>query len=347
MCQLRRVDERLERVANECLAAADVGVGMVVGATLTEELRVEVRDARQRPRRAVGEVVRGRVQELPDAGPPQREHREVAVVVAGGDAGAVEPLPDRLPREPALLDGEHVGLGASGLRRVQVLAVRERGAEERRVVAVEGGEPARELRRERKVVTQVEARRVLVVPAAGREESAVALRAALVPTVAGIGVVAPAVRVRLGRLLEHVCGLHGTVRPRDGLVLAPVDAEVTPVAPPTRLQVTRGRRRAIRASGRRTGSPSSRRRRGRCRTPTPRSRACCVNRTPVAGTEGGGASAGTPAAPSPPPPCRRAARPASGTRVVRWSSGPLAPLTSVFLAAIYAIRQGPRRYDRA
>ena len=74
-------------------------------------------------------------------GAPEREEREVAVVVARRHAGA----PSRSQivshgKPPA--GRERVGLVAAGLRGVQVLAVRVRRAEQRRVVAVERREAA-------------------------------------------------------------------------------------------------------------------------------------------------------------------------------------------------------------
>ena len=50
---------------------ADVGERVVVALLGAEELRVEERDRRQRPRRAVGEVVRRRVQERAPCAVPQ------------------------------------------------------------------------------------------------------------------------------------------------------------------------------------------------------------------------------------------------------------------------------------
>ena len=198
----------------------------------------------------------------------------------------------------------------------------------------------RELRRERQVVAEVVAGGEHVVAAARREEAAVALRAALVPAVAGVGVAAALVRARLVGGADEVLGGDRAVGPGERLVLVAVDAEAAAVAAPAGVEVARGRRPASRASGRTSGSPSSRRRRGRCRTRVAGSSS--MLRPPKPGMAGSRrrqpGSAVTAAAAPPTSPARFR----NSRRSIVIAASPQSPRDRDFLAAIYAIRQGLR-----
>ena len=143
-----RAAEGLHDVGQEGLPEADVGVRVVVGGhpVGADEPRIDDGDLRERAGRRV-RVVLGdgpRVGEV--AGAPERDLREVGVVVASRHAERVAERPERRPvpaQRPlgvllGLLRGEVVVLQAAGLRRVQVVPVRLGGAEQRAEPAVVG-----------------------------------------------------------------------------------------------------------------------------------------------------------------------------------------------------------------
>src|SRR6185369_7894024 len=111
----------------------------------------------------------------------------------------------RRPRESARVSDlrrQRVGLDAARLRRVHVLAVRKRRAEQRREIVVAEHALARELRIELDIGLVVVADRELVVVAA--QETTPKLRAAAFPSVRRIAEIAAAVvrreRMRRDRL---------------------------------------------------------------------------------------------------------------------------------------------------
>ena len=233
-----RFGERLEHVAEEPLAGTGIGVRMIVGLPRPGIGRVEERDGGEVAGVARLEVLVDRRQQGAEARAPERQARQVAEVRPDGDAGAPQPIPDRVELEAELGDRDVVVVVPTRLGAVQVAAVRLRRGEHRRVVVVERREPASHAGVERQVVGLVVAEGVAVVAAVGPEEPAVALRVTGGPAVARVVEAAapPGVRHRLGVEVERVDHLT-TRRIEVALHRLGVDGERVAVAREPPLEV--------------------------------------------------------------------------------------------------------------
>ena len=197
---VRRLHERLERVAartaarragrradgRRCVSRRPMKLG-VTNETLRESPGSPRRRGSSRP-----------VHEREHLRPEQREHREVAVVLAAGDARARSCQQDVVPLEAVGRRRERVRHVAAGLPRHQVLAVGVRRPEQRRVPVVAHDEPASEPLVHREVFGLEVAEREDVVAAPGRQETAVTLGPAAVPAVRWVRVAARPPRVGIG-----------------------------------------------------------------------------------------------------------------------------------------------------
>ena len=155
VCQCFEVVNALKTSLRKCWPARTSASGWSSFSPDAEERGIDERHVREGARGAVGEVVGDRARRRNEPATPKREERQVGRVVRGRDAGRDEPVPDRRPLERNGWD--RVVHPAVRLAGVQVEAVRERRAEQRRVRVVAHGEPASQVRSERQV-------RALVVP---------------------------------------------------------------------------------------------------------------------------------------------------------------------------------------
>ena len=114
----------------EALRHADVAVWMVVGAVRPDETRIDHDNVREGAVRRVFEVAVDRRDAIEHAVAPQREEREVGVVVARRNARALETIPDRLAAVDADIELRRLFLVPERRGRVHVLPVRERAREQ-------------------------------------------------------------------------------------------------------------------------------------------------------------------------------------------------------------------------
>src|SRR4029079_2183449 len=121
---------------------------------------------------------------------PEREEGDVGVVVGSWDTSGGEALDDGLGVEQAGREAVRVALAALGLRRQQVLAVRERRPEDRGMPVVEHGETSGQRGVHGKVVRLVVGERERVIAGSAREESVITLDARVIPAVPRITEVA-------------------------------------------------------------------------------------------------------------------------------------------------------------
>jgi hypothetical protein len=127
----------------------------------------------QGPGRGIGEVHVDGPHEREHACTPQQRDRQVREVLGGLNPGRLELLEDRARAVLAEVERMKTCLQSLGLRREQVLPVREGRSEQRRMMPIHHREPARDVRVHRDVFRQVIAGGEAAVSGARSEKPAV------------------------------------------------------------------------------------------------------------------------------------------------------------------------------
>ena len=178
--------------------------GDAVASAAVAEGRVDERDVRQRPERAVRVVLRQRPRPGRAARSPDRREREIRVVVLGGDAARQSPVEDRLPLVAGGVQRRRVVLAPARLRRPLVVAVRPRRGQHRAEEAVVDRELLRRRVDELDLALVVVGQGELVVAAALGQEPVAQLRPPRLPAVP---------RIRMAAALPLGLERRGVARP--------------------------------------------------------------------------------------------------------------------------------------